>query len=225
MKMNEVQENQSGKIRSVMKTVSVALMVMFFFPLCTVSCSGNTIEVSGSKATFGMEIMGEHLDGNILCGLLFLIPALILTVLFIKALKIHYTAIIAAIGAVTDVVVLIAFNGKVTSMAEEAFCTAEFTWVFYGMVLLNIILMPLAYFLYRESLKLSAPDENEIIEQSGGTAWAVIMAALVTCAIIVVLLLMGLHFAKESGQIADRTGQGAGYVCSEIFWGQEKYYC
>lgn len=146
--MNEVQKSEENRNGSLTKLISVILMVMFFFPLCTVSCAENTVEVNGVKATFGMDVMGEHIDGNILCGLLFLIPCIILIVFLMKRMVTEYMAFLAMAGAFINIIILIVFKNRITNLAEEAYLTVEFTGWYYGQTICNILLILLAFMSY-----------------------------------------------------------------------------
>lgn len=217
--MNEVREDRSGKIRSIMKVVAVVLMVMFFFPVCTVSCGSYTMDISASTVTFGVEVMGQRQEGNILFGLLFLIPALILIVLFIKNMAVQYGASLAAAGALADVIFLLVFRSRVTQVAEESFGMAKLTAGYYVILLLNILLIPLAFLLWQETVraakaKAESGEEVKKPQGGGGAALAVIEAALVACAMIVILLLIGLSFSNSSGQVTGAISSGIEYACN-----------
>lgn len=205
--MNEVLKPEESRNGSITKLISVILMVMFFFPLCTVSCGDNTVEVNGIKATFGMDVLGEHIDGNMLCGLLFLIPCIILIVFLMKRIVTEYMAFLTMAGAFVDIIILIVLKNKITNLAEEAFLTVEFTGWYYGQVICNVLLVVLAFISYcglailysQGQVRISSGRKQEDERKNHGndnSSFAIIVAAYIACAIIVITLLIGQQYVQ-----------------------------
>lgn len=200
----ELQDCEKNMNGSIVKLITVVLMIMFFFPLCTVSCSGQTVDVNGVKATFGMDVLGQHIDGNLFCGLLFLIPCLILVIFCIKKMSIDYKHLLTLIGGIISAIILFVFKSKITNLAQEAYSEAKFTGCYYGEVIGNILLiilslmgyMGLAILYGKKGVRIAKiKPEDGNANHSNDSVIAIIVAVVITCAVIVGVLLIGQHYA------------------------------
>lgn len=159
--MNELQEQSKRKVSLGVKVTSFFLMVFFFFPFCTVSCSGTSVEVTGAKAAFGTEVMGRQVDGKAVCALLLLIPLLILILYSLNFISGKLLAMLTAAGAVVDLIILFSFKSEITKMAEQAYSEVEFSFGYYGEVLLNIVLIILAVLYYKGASSSEATESTQ----------------------------------------------------------------
>ena len=189
--MNEKQECGRSLNGIAIKAVTLILMIMFFFPLCTVSCGSNTKEINGVEATFGLEVLGEHIDGNILCGLLFLLPLVILITLLIKKQVTKSIALFVGVIGLFNGVFLLIFRSRVIKLAEEALATVKFAGGYYAEIICNIILIVFALLSYQGWILLYNQGKISVhknIEESrrsrNNASIAVIGALLIAYALI-----------------------------------------
>ncbi|MBO5093768.1 MAG: hypothetical protein J6C33_05360 [Lachnospiraceae bacterium] len=195
--MNEMQECGKKLNGTIIKAITVILMILFFFPLCTVSCGTEKEKINGIKATFGLEVLGEHVDGNILCGLLFLLPlVLFIALLYKKQITKNMALLTGAVG-LFDVVLLFVFKSRVTKQVEEALSTVEFDMGYYGEIVGNIILIVLAILSWRELILLYNQGkislQKNAVESTGNrnnSSVAVVVAMIITYSIIGLSLLI-----------------------------------
>lgn len=129
-------------IKSIIKAISLVLIVMFFFPLFSISCQGKTVKFSAAKLTTGYSFQGQKLlDGNIICSLLIIIPIAVLVSTFvIKKFKI--LNLVSGISGLINIIILLAIIRK--AEAETALLEFKLCFGFYLSFLLNLILIALA---------------------------------------------------------------------------------
>lgn len=124
----------------VVKRIAVVLIVLFFFPLCTVSCGGYSRNINGLQLTFGIEDGGDLVHGNLLCIVLLLIPIFIFAVFSIRQIEGMWKKYICvlAVSAVHLIMLAVCFKG-VKSAAEEYGAEARFT-IWYFLTVLGVLL-------------------------------------------------------------------------------------
>ena len=67
--------------RMLMKICALIAIICFFCPMYMVSCAGTEVgRLSGLDFTFGFSYMDEEISGNLIFGLLFLLPLISLSV-------------------------------------------------------------------------------------------------------------------------------------------------
>lgn len=125
----------------IVKRIAVVLIVLFFFPLCTVSCGEYSKNINGVQSTFGFNVEGEAIDGNLLCIVLLLLPIFIFAVFGIRqieGMRKKYLYILVA-SAVHLISLAVYFQG-VKSAAEEYDAEARFT-IWYFLMVLCVLLI------------------------------------------------------------------------------------
>lgn len=154
-----------GKLRDkiitwVIRGIAIVSELLFFFPLCVVSCSaGEKYDktVGGLQAVFGFEL--SYVDGKIegiwWLAFVFFITAWILFVWIVKDMKLVkllnsrkvFLCLGTGVSSVVNVVLLISFVAMVTSRIEAANAAANlgtvyisFTAVFWILLILQILL-------------------------------------------------------------------------------------
>ena len=120
------------------------LMLSFFLPMFSVSLWEFAVKITGIESTFGIDVMEVKIQGNILCGLLFLIPAVLLLCSFIIKRK-RDVLDLNIIGAITNVVIFLVYRFKIAKLIEVSILTLDFRSGFYAGIILNIVIIVLAY--------------------------------------------------------------------------------
>lgn len=131
----------SFSMKKVIQSITVFLIILFFCPLCVVSCGGETVNVSGVTSTIGVEMYGERTRGNFLCIFLLLIPICILVVSVMKQitdLKMKY--VYNAILATVEVIAWIAYYFGVKGYAENYGCEVKYTLAYFLSVMISILI-------------------------------------------------------------------------------------
>ena len=129
-------------IRSILKLLAAICFVMTFCPAFLVSCSG-TMSVNVMTAVEGVTVYGETMiephPWMLVC---FVLPLLIIGVLFVRSLGERESAALVFISSAADIGIWIAFRAAVKRIAEANYCTFETTgWFAVNMVSLSLILL------------------------------------------------------------------------------------
>lgn len=131
-------------VKNITKVIALFLEALFFFPLFTISCSGQEVELSAANLTTGLSYQGEQITkGYIICSLLLILPAVVFLIWFFVKKQNLVNIIIGASGLI-DVVLLIIINAKVKGAAEEAYSVAKTTSGFYLTLIFNIAIVGIA---------------------------------------------------------------------------------
>lgn len=146
---------KSVKVSLIVKTVSLCLIVLFFFPLFTVSCSysgygSSSISVTGLQSLIGKTIrmMGEEgrIDGKFIAIFLLLIPAAIAAVIFMKKSikqlsgKLYMaTGALAVVGFIFQFIYRSVVRSEVLTQGEEMVTVRFSFWYFLGILLYLVI--------------------------------------------------------------------------------------
>ncbi len=162
-------------IKRVTKIFLVILMVCFFFPFCTVSCSDVGQEVTGLDAAMGMVIdLGEmdsfmtgeeKVEGNLLFGLLFVLPVIMLVSILAIKEKNTISSIILLIGGGIDIVLLQLFKQEVTKYVEtemEGLGSISYEPAYHLEIALNILLVVAGVLLLVCKTKKTERDKGSI---------------------------------------------------------------
>ncbi|MCR5556425.1 MAG: zinc ribbon domain-containing protein [Butyrivibrio sp.] len=129
------------RIKHIMKILGGGVALLFFLPTFLVSCSGETINVTGANMLVGVSYEGKKVaDGNFWAVFLLLIPIAILTIWFLKQISSKTKGLITAICAVIDIIAWIVAQSKVSAFAEENMCRFKTTaWYWINLILLAIL--------------------------------------------------------------------------------------
>lgn len=128
----------------VIRGVAILAELLFFLPLCVVSCAEETKNVGGLQACFGFEFMDEKVKGVWWLIFLFIFLAVIIAVWFVKDMKMFkgskLTNALACTAtsffALINIIVLICFKNEAVKRALASGAEIEFT---FGYTLLMII--------------------------------------------------------------------------------------
>lgn len=171
--MEEFKENESNKnetpvkIRLGMKVFAVIAVICFFLPMCAVSCGSNSVQLNGPKLSFGFDVLGEHVDGNLVCILLLIFPIVIVALLFIKKLsKISFTEAAMALMSLINLGILLAIHFKVTEAVKETMCEVDFKFGYYLAAISYLLLLVASSVLLW--LKLKRPSAIKHFENPNG---------------------------------------------------------
>lgn len=164
--MNEEKVQKRNKIITwIVRAVAMAAEILFFVPLCTVSCSaGEKYDkvINGPRAVFGFELsyVDDRIEGIWWFVFVFLITAGILLLWFVKKMKCMEKIkgrelILCALtgsAAMVNVLLIIAFMAKAEERIRQANLTAalgavslKFSLGLYILLFLQIILCVAAW--------------------------------------------------------------------------------
>lgn len=144
----------------VIRGIAIVSELLFFFPLCVVSCSaGEDYDkyVGGLQAVFGFELsyVDGKIDGIWWLVFVFFVTAWILFVWIVKDMKLVkllksrkvFLCLGTGVSTAVNIVLLISFMAKATSRIEAANAVANlgtvyisFTAVFWILLILQILL-------------------------------------------------------------------------------------
>lgn len=139
----------------------LALIIIFFIPFFSVSCSNQTISISGLAMTFGkdVQVMGQtagRQSGNFAMILLILIPAVVAAIAFSKKF-IKIEGIIAGISSIVYLLVLYAAYSSIKEKASQSYAVFRPEIGFYLALLINLaIIGVVAYDMYTVKAKNNA---------------------------------------------------------------------
>lgn len=124
----------------IIKICAVVMIVFFFIPTFTVSCSGQEVSISPVGATFGYEIEDYGQISDPALGLLFLlaIPIALLVIVFRKGMQDKTIQLVTLILSVLDFIIYLAFKSGVTNAAEEVYATASNRFGFYIDIIVSL---------------------------------------------------------------------------------------
>lgn len=143
-------EKIKWSMKKIVKSIAAVLAVLFFFPLCTVSC-GEEVEISGLTSTIGVETFwGERTGGNILCILLFLLPVFVIGVFYLKKIEgLERKYVCAVTASILHFLALIVYGISLKLTADDYGYEARFTMWYYlsllGSALLTVCTGAAAY--------------------------------------------------------------------------------
>lgn len=182
----EKNKNEKKKISLAIKVILFTLIICFFFPLCTVSCGDTDYEISGYESTFGVEAMGEKIDGNLLCGLLILIP-IILLICALKMKVLNDLTIVYIMGAVVNIIILSVYRIRLPKLAEEYMATIKFNFGYYLELIFNSILI-LGAILLRNYME---PNDNfETAEEKNKKGWIFLVSYCIGIIVIMGIIVL-----------------------------------
>lgn len=130
-------ENSVFTVRGILKILALVCSVLVFFPMFLVSCSNREIvEINAWGAVKGYEYYGEQIvDPHPFLLLLFILPAAILALLFVKKMKEKNNALFVGACALADSIIWFLFRYGVGKFAAEGYCSYKTT----GWYVVNII--------------------------------------------------------------------------------------
>lgn len=131
--------------KTLIRIISIVLLLVFFIPCFTVSCSKQTTDISAMTATFGYKNSLGQTVANAQPGLLLLllIPVLLLIITLVKKLNPVILSILTCGSSVVEFIIFIVFKSGVKSFAEKYYCNFE-TKFGYGLAITMCILLLIA---------------------------------------------------------------------------------
>lgn len=145
----------------IIRIGAIALIILFFIPFFSVSCSNQTIAISGVEMTFGKQlvVMGQSAGfqaGSIIMILLLLIPIGIAIISFSKKF-IKLEGIIAAVSSVVYFILVLVAYQYISDKAKQNFSEFRPEIGFYLSVLINIVIIAaVAYDIYQVKNKTNS---------------------------------------------------------------------
>lgn len=138
-------ENTRKKISiiTVIKVITLLLMVMFFVPLFTVSCNGREYKISAARMASGYSDMISRpiITGpNIICGMLLVIPIFVFLASIVIR-KIRSLNLFSIISGLINIIILIVIIVKAQKHTEAGNMELNIGVGFYLSLLLNLILV------------------------------------------------------------------------------------
>lgn len=132
------------KINNILKVIVTFLIIFFFIPTFTVSCSGEEKGISAIGVVGGYSSQGYTIsDPQPTVLFLLAIPIVILVVLFMKGIKNRTFAFIVAGLALVNFIAWIVLKSGVKEYAENYNCDFEARFAYYLVQILNIAVIAL----------------------------------------------------------------------------------
>ncbi len=148
----------------IARVICVLLLIFFFVPAFTVSCSGQDISVSAKDAMMGMEMDGRELfEGNFAAFLLLLIPFGALVVTFVNTLQEKIVTIVAGACGAADFIGWMVFRSKMMEYEEQG-CSVSSGFAFWLTLLLQIALIASAALEYMGKFPQSAEELAPLVD-------------------------------------------------------------
>ena len=145
-------------INLIIKIIALALCVLFFFPMFSVSCQGIKISFNGWDSAFGKTIesslgsmfsekKSDKINGNFMAIFLFLVPAILFIMFqfkknlsFIKGKLFFVSTGLSAIGVMSFITYAIAINNAIEKqMGDIGKLAVKFTFWYYLSIILYIL--------------------------------------------------------------------------------------
>ncbi len=134
----------------IIRGAAILAELLFFLPLCLVSCSYMDEEkyINGFQAAFGFKFTGEKIGGIWWLFLVFIFTAILIALWFVKDLKAIkdfslkkpiLCLLTAGIEAV-NVIILIAFINGAKEVAAAGSCELKVTFFFVLLMIIDILL-------------------------------------------------------------------------------------
>ncbi len=175
--LDQLQITEDGDVKAstvkypakwIVKRIAAVLTVLFFFPLCTVSCGEYSKNLNGLQTAFGFQVEGEAVDGNLLCIVLLLLPIFIFAVFGIRQIEgMRKKYICILVASTVHLISLAVYCQGVKSAAEEYGAEARFT-VWYFLTVLGALLITGAAALAVMKLQGIPGTQNRIVQNSPG---------------------------------------------------------
>lgn len=161
------------KLRSVFKVFSVLIIICFFVPICTVSCGGYTIDISGFKLVTGFTVAGEKMPNYWPAISLLIIPTVMLILTFKKTMNNRSLSIAHLIGSGLEQLLIIVLTALIRSSAEKnliQYKNAGGFW-FYTLIVFcqaAVAILVLTNVLREESTGIKILSDNDRMEAVNG---------------------------------------------------------
>lgn len=162
-------ENNEKKLSTIGWVVRIAALlatVCFFFPFCTVSCSGQSYDITGTDIAFGISIGDYQSEGYFYFLFLLLIPILVAGLSFTS--RELASQIVAIIGSGIDLILMIRFASKLNEEVESLYCTAEYSIFFYLNILCHLLMIGCSIGLLKWKFSGNQVNKNWINEEIPG---------------------------------------------------------
>lgn len=136
----------------IVKIIALALIVLFFTPLFTVSCSvgynNYEISFSGLECAIGKNVDAEYggsgkIEGNLFAGSLLILPVVLLAVFFAKSKNV-FKYLLGTVLSVAGLILFYMFYLEVyrkISGENIGLFKVDFSGAFYGSLLLYIVVI------------------------------------------------------------------------------------
>lgn len=138
-----IREKMKRYLPIILRLLALVSVVLFFFPLCTVSCSGEEIGISGIKATFGFEeeMTGQEVEGNFGFILALVLPLAIFGVFFVKNKKFERYREYLIAGLAAIVLIMLYVFKKTVEEEVGSYATVAFTAAYKLDVFVNVVII------------------------------------------------------------------------------------
>jgi len=147
---------------NIIRIGALLLMIFFFIPYFSVSCSNQTFSINGADITFGKDIAGQNFAGNILMILLLLLPIAVLIITFIKK-YVKFEGISAVISSILCIILLSVAYSSISQKASEAYAVFKAEIGFYLAIIVNIAIIAVVG--YDQFIKKPRNTESPPIEK------------------------------------------------------------
>ena len=156
------------KLPFVLKFLVILAEICFFLPICAVSCGSQSISLNGIKLSFGVDVLEHHVDGNLICLLLMILPIIMAALLFIKKLqKMRFNEIATGLMSVINLIILLVLHHKVIKIAEENLLEVQFKLGYYLAFLSYVLLLFGSSILFWIKSKHQTPDNTVEVATAG----------------------------------------------------------
>lgn len=124
----------------IIRISALALLILFFVPWFSVSCSNQQVELSGLDLTVGKSVRGQKTDSSILVLLMLLLPLATLLAFTIKN-WLSKGSLIASASSIVSVLLMIIIRGQVNKNAESQMLNVTDKAGYFLTIAANIIIL------------------------------------------------------------------------------------
>ena len=137
-------ENKQGAftVKNVLRVLALLVLIFAFCPAFLVSCSGQEVGVSTwtAVAGYGDDYVGQVVDPHPFMVVLYILPIVILAVLFVKRFAGKTVAEVILGCSVADFILWLIFRGEVKIIASENYANFKVT-AWFVLDIIALILM------------------------------------------------------------------------------------
>ena len=128
--------------------VAILAELLFFLPLCVVSCADETKNVGGFQACFGFKFMDEKVKGIWWLIFLFIFLAAIIAVWFVKDMKMFKASKLTnplalaatSVLALLNIIIMISFKNEAAKRALASAAEIKFTFGFTLLMIIEVLM-------------------------------------------------------------------------------------
>ncbi len=145
------------KKKTIIQMIAFFVAVLFFVPVFSVSCYGESTKLSANKVMTVITLYGETItDPAPVLAVLLLLPIVIIGIWFVKIGK-NKIAIATIVLAVVELLIWIVLWLKVNQYVTDMCFTAKTLFAYKLVLILNVLIVGLAAWIIKET------DEKKVV--------------------------------------------------------------